>query len=52
MVTAGGVGDQTTELKREFTQKGFVDEHIQMLLSVHIHSVQTYQLVQGAMVSE
>jgi hypothetical protein len=31
MVTAGGEGDQTTEVKREF-----VDEPIQMYLSVHI----------------
>ena len=30
MVTAGGEGNQTTEVKREFTQKGLVDEHIQM----------------------
>jgi hypothetical protein len=30
MVTTGGEGEQTTEVKREFTQKGFVDEHIQM----------------------
>jgi hypothetical protein len=28
MVTVAGEGDQTTEVKREFTQKGFVDEHI------------------------
>ena len=24
MVTAGGEGDQTTEIKKEFTQKGFL----------------------------
>jgi hypothetical protein len=36
MVTAGGEGDQTTVVKREFTQKGFADEHIQLYLSAHI----------------
>jgi hypothetical protein len=36
MVTAGGEGDQTREVKRKLTQKGFVDEHIQMYLSVQI----------------
>jgi hypothetical protein len=36
MLTAGGEGDQTTEVKREFTQKGFVDEHIHLYLSAHI----------------
>jgi hypothetical protein len=36
MVTAGGERDQTAGVKREFTQKGFVDEHIQIYLSAHI----------------
>jgi hypothetical protein len=36
MVTASGEGDHTTEVKREFTQKGFVGEYIQMYLSAHI----------------
>jgi hypothetical protein len=36
MITASDEGDQTTEVKREFTQKGFVDEHIQMYLAEYI----------------
>ena len=36
MVTAGGEGNQTTEVKRELTQKDIVDDHIQMYLSAHI----------------
>ena len=32
MVTAGGEGDQTREVKREFNQKGFVGELNQIKL--------------------
>jgi hypothetical protein len=52
MVTASGEGDQNTEVKREFTQNGFVDEHIQMYLSVHMKGGPIYHLVQGVMVGE
>jgi hypothetical protein len=32
MVTAGGEGDQTREVKREFNQNGFVGESNQIVL--------------------
>ena len=48
MVTAGGERDQTTEVKWEFTQKCFEDEHIHMYIFVHILWGPTYHLVQCA----
>lgn len=41
---------QATEVEREFTQIGFVNEHVS--ISAHIKQGPTHHLVQGAILGE